>query len=89
MEAAEAWRTLFETWPEAIPRQGMLVTSFKETVPFTGFLFSPGILLVERDAPDSLGARKMMISFDEISAVKIANPMELGRFQVMGFQPPM
>lgn len=86
--AAESWKSLFENWPEAIPRQGLLVTSFQEQVPFIDYLVSGGILLLERDKPDSYGARKVMVAYEHISAVKITSPMELARFQVMGFQTP-
>ncbi len=89
METAEAWRTLFENWPESIPRQGLVVTSFGEQIPFIDFLISGGILLIERDKPDSHGARKVMIAYDAICAIKIPSPMELARFQVLGFQPPL
>jgi len=88
MHTAEAWRTLFENWPEAIPRQGILITSFNESIPFRDFLISGSIVLVERETPDSLGARKVMVAYDAIAAVKITNPMDLARFQVMGFQAP-
>lgn len=88
MHSADAWRSLFENWPETIPRAGMVVTAYGETIPFKDFLISGSIVLVERETPDSLGARKVMIAYDGISAVKIASPMELARFQVMGFQSP-
>jgi hypothetical protein len=88
MDSADAWRMLFENWPESIPRTGLLVTVFQEQIPFTGFLISPGILLLDRDKPDSTGARKVMVSFGAITAVKITSTMELARFQVMGFQAP-
>jgi len=88
MHDAEAWRSLFENWPESIPRQGLLVTSFNETIQFKDFLISGSILLIERETPDTYGARKVMIGYDGILAVKITNPMELSRFQAMGFQPP-
>lgn len=88
MQTAEAWRTLFENWPESIPRQGLLVTSFNETIPFRDFLISGSIVLIERETPDSQGARKVLVAYSAILALKIANPMELARFQVMGFQPP-
>jgi len=88
MHSAEAWRTLFENWPEAIPRQGILVTSFNESIPFRDFLISGSIVLVERETPDAVGARKVMVAYDAIAAVKITNPMDLARFQVMGFQAP-
>lgn len=86
METTESWKSMFESWPEAVPKQGMLVTKFGETVTFTNFLVSGGILLVQKDKPDSHGARKMMIAYDAISAVKLSDPGELARYQVMGFQ---
>lgn len=88
IQAGESWRALFENWPESIPREGLLVTTFQETIPFVDFLVSGGILLVERHKPDSVGSRKVMISYDAISAVKLVTTMETARFQVMGFQPP-
>jgi hypothetical protein len=88
MHAAEAWRSLFENWPESIPREGLLITSFNETIQFRDFLISGSILLVERETPDTYGARKVMIGYEGILAVKITSPMELARFQAMGFQPP-
>lgn len=88
MQTAEAWRSLFENWPDSIPRSGLLVTSFNETIEFKDFLISGSIVLVERNVPDSQGARKVMVAYDAILAVKMTSPMELTRFQVMGFQPP-
>ena len=89
MDRAEAWRSLFENWPAAMPRQGLVVTDYQETIPFVNFLVSGGILLLERDTPDTSGARKVMLAWGAISAVKSPSPIELARFQVMGFQPPM
>lgn len=89
MQSTESWRSLFENWPESIPRQGMIVTTFQETIPFVNFLVSGGILLVERDKPDTYGARKVFVNYEAISAMKLTSPIELARFQVMGFQDPM
>ncbi|MDA0835026.1 MAG: hypothetical protein O2955_16255 [Planctomycetota bacterium] len=86
MESPLAWSQLFENWPDSIPREGMVVTRYQETIPFKNFLISSGLLLLERESPDSNGARKVILSYDGIMAVKIANPMDLARFQVMGFQ---
>ena len=88
LDATEVWRSLFENWPETIPREGLLVTTFNEHLPFNGFLVSGGVLLIDRDKPDTYGARKVMVAYSAILAVKITAVMELGRFQVMGFQPP-
>jgi hypothetical protein len=88
MSNGQEWQQLFENWPDSMPRQAMVVTNFGETITFVNFLLSPGILLLERDKPDTSGARKVMVSWQAISAVKIPSPMELGRFTVMGFQNP-
>ena len=88
MHSAEAWRSLFENWPQAIPRGGLLVTSFGETIAFKDFLISGTMLIVERETPDSLGARKVIVTYDGIVGLKMTSPMELARYQVMGFQSP-
>lgn len=85
----EAWRNLFETWPESVPRRGLIVTTWGEAIQFVSYLVSGGILLVERDRPDTAGARKVMLTWESISCVKITDVIDLARFQVMGFQPPM
>jgi hypothetical protein len=89
MDAADAWRSLFESWPESLPRQGLVVTNYGDQIPFVDFLVSGGILLLARNAPDTQGARKVMLSYGAIVAVKSTDPGELARYQVMGFQPPM
>ena len=89
MDTTSPWRTLFENWPGAIPRTGIAITKFQESVEFVDFLVSGGIVLLERPTPDSSNARKVMLEYEAISAVKITSTVELARFQVMGFQPPM
>lgn len=88
IQTAEAWKSLFENWPGAIPKKGMVVTTFAETIPFVDFLISPGALLLERDRPDTHGARKVALSYEAISAIKLTNPDPLASFQVLGFQAP-
>ncbi len=51
-------------------------------------MISGGVIIVERDKPDTYGARKVLLAYQAIQAVKITSPLELARFQVMGFQPP-
>lgn len=88
MTSGDSWRNLFETWPASMPRRGMVITTFGEAIPFVGYLLTEGIVLLERDRPDTLGARKVLLSYDSIAALKITDVIELDRFQVMGFQPP-
>lgn len=89
MNAAEGWRNLFENWPAAIPRGGLVITSGGESVPFRDFLISGPLLLLDRDVPDSSGARKVILPYEFIAALKLTNTLELARYQVMGFQNPL
>lgn len=85
MAPDDAWRTLFLNWPEGISKAGILTTSLGENVTFVGFALSPGLLLVERDKPDALGSRKVIIPYSNIVAVKLGTPMSLQELQPLGF----
>ena len=85
----EYWRAMFENWPNSVPRRGLVITIFNESIPFVAYMMSGGIILLERDRPDTLGARKVMLAYDAIAAVKITDVVELANFQALGFQPPM
>ena len=87
MQATNPWRNLFEHWPKSIPRQATLVTSFGEQIAFVNFLVSGGAVLVERDRPDTNGARKVIVAYEAIQAVKLTDPGDIARYQVLGFQP--
>lgn len=89
MNSGEYWRMLFENWPASLPRRGLVITTFGESIPFVAYLLSPGIVLLERDKPDTLGARKVMLAYDAIASIKITDVIELARFQELGFQPPV
>lgn len=79
------WRNLLLKWPKELPRQGMVVTVFQETIPFMNFLVAEGAVVLERDRPDATGARKVMLVYTSILAIKISNPMEMDVFKKMGF----
>jgi hypothetical protein len=87
--AADTWRNPFQHWPGSLPKQGLLVTNFGEQIAFTNFLVSGTAVLVERDKPDTIGARKVVLDYGAISAVKLTDPGDIARFQVLGFQPPV
>lgn len=86
MENSDCWRELFCQWPQTIPREGIIVTTFQETIPFINFMTSGGVLLAERDRPDSSGARKVMVAFGAIAAVKYTNTLDFDKYKVMGFE---
>ena len=88
MTDRNVWAELFENWPPSLPPKGLVVTRQGESVPFVMFLLRPGVLLLQRDKPDSSGGRQVMLAYDEIAAVKITEPTDLVRFQAFGFSPP-
>lgn len=83
----EHWQSLFENWPDVIQRKGSVVNQQGEAVPFTNFMISFGLLLLERDGPDANGARKIIMAYDSIAMVKLSAVAEMSLFQSMGFQP--
>lgn len=86
MDLTAAWQSAFAAWPAELPRAGMLVTSGQETIPFVDFLLGPDFLIVERDKPDSQGARKLIVALAAITAVKLTTPEPLSSLQ--GFAAP-
>jgi len=78
-------QSLFENWPGNFPRTGVLITNFQETIPFNDFRVNEGIVLLQRERPDTIGARKMMVSFSAIVALKLTGVEELSVYDQMGF----
>ena len=87
-DAAEIWRNCFRKWPADLERRGVLVTSFGEQIPFDGFATTEELLLIERRAPDTVGARTVIVAFQSIQALKIVDVAKAKAFQSMGFTAP-
>ena len=81
------YRRLFANWPAKIPKTGLLVTSAGESIPFVSYQISGDLLLLERRTPDAQGARRVILSFEVITALKILDAIEMPLFAGMGFQP--
>ncbi len=82
------WRDFFTQWPAEMHRRGIVVTSFGEQIPFSAFWTSSNLLLLERQTPDSLGARTIVLAFTQITALKIVDVLKLNAFQTIGFEGP-
>ena len=80
------WRDVFTNWPAAIPRRGVLVSTLNEAVPFKGFLTKGDTLLLERTNPDALGTRFIVLAFDAIHMLKLADPLKESVFAAAGYQ---
>ena len=86
METSQTWKECFNNWPAAVQRRGLLVTSFGEQIPFSGFVTNPGLLLLERTTPDASGSRFVILPYTEISAIKIIEPLKQPALMALGFQ---
>jgi len=86
MDASAKWKSFFLHWPPDLPRRGVVVTSYNEQVPFESFLTSESMLLVERRAPDAVGARKVVLLYESVQAVKVVDPVDAAVFNVAGFR---
>ena len=83
---ANDWKVIFDNWPRDTPRSGVVVSSFDEQILFVEFLTTSEFVLLERRAPDAVGARKVIIPYSEIRAVKIVEPVKLEVFEPLGFE---
>jgi len=86
MQSADYWQSLFESWPDHFPPQGIIITSHQESIPFANFMIGEGLIVLERENPDSSGARKIILAYSQIAALKITATFDLVRFQELGFR---
>lgn len=86
MDSAQAWQAFFAEWPNGVPPRGVLVTSFDEQISFSNFLTTESLLLVERQTPDAMGGRKVIIPYGKIDAVKVVDPVRPQIFIAAGFK---
>lgn len=85
MDAAASWKTVFESWPAEIPRQGSILTLFGDTIPFCNFMVAGALVLLDRDKPDQYGTRKVILSWSQIACLRMSTTLELSAFSRMGF----
>ena len=83
---ADAWKAYFSNWPEDLAKQGILITNFDEQIPFAGFLTSNTFLLLDRKTPDSLGARTVILSYGNVTALKVTDVVDQKIFRSIGFE---
>lgn len=85
MGGGTSWQRYFQNWPKDVPPRGIVVTSFDEQVPFDGFLTTDGMVLLERKTPDNAGARKVLLAYENIVAVKFVDIIRNKAFEAAGF----
>jgi hypothetical protein len=89
MDAVSSWRDVFRRWPTEMPRRGVLVVAFGEQIPFSGFSASEAMLLLERQSPDSMGTRTILLPYDQVLGLKIVDVVKPRTFHSLGFDMPV
>ncbi|MBI1903854.1 MAG: hypothetical protein HYS13_22350 [Planctomycetia bacterium] len=84
-DLADVWRKFFQHWPKGLSHAGVLVTE-QEQIPFAGFMHTDAMLLIERRTPDTQGARKVLVPYGTIVALKIVDVVTDKPFREAGFQ---
>jgi hypothetical protein len=64
----------------------MIVTSFNEQIIFSAFWTSENFLFIERQTPDPMGARSIVLPYDQILALKIVDVVKAKQFRAAGFE---
>ncbi len=82
---SEIWAQIFKKWPATLPQRGVVVTAFNDQIPFCGFLRTEDALLLERQTPDAVGARKVILAYSQIVGLKITDPIGADVFREAGF----
>lgn len=89
MEQNTAWKDFFRAWPTGLDRRGVLVCTFGEQVPFDNFMTGDRLLIVDRSVPDTMGARKIVLPYENIAAIKFVEVVKSKIFQPLGFDEPL
>ena len=84
-DMAAVWRELFARWPASINRKGILISSYHEQIPFDDFVFNNDFIILQRPAPDAVGARRVCVPFRLIEAIKYTDPVKIETYASMGF----
>jgi len=79
------WRDYFLNWPKELPRRGVIVVAFGEQIPFDGFLTTDSLVLVERRTPDAIGARKVIVPYSQVQAIKLVDVATSKMMRTAGF----
>ena len=88
MDLAQVWKQYLSNWPDGLLRKGVVVSG-EEQIVFVSFLMSDAVVLFERQAPDSVGGRKVILPYDAIKAIKVTEPIDDKPFIASGFAPSL
>ncbi len=84
--STEIWREVFTSWPESIPKRGLVVSTLNETIPFKSFFLKGDTVLLERTNPDPVGTRFIVLAFDAIHMLKLTEPFKESALHAAGYK---
>lgn len=85
MDASAVWQQFFQNWPQGVPQRGVLVMRDGEQILFDGLMASDTMLLIERKTPDTTGARKVLLAYEDVAALKFVDVVKAKTFESAGF----
>lgn len=85
MANSAEWQRMFLEWPTSIQRRGIVTTVLDEQIPFKGFMTTDKMVLLERQNPDQLGARFIVLEYGSVGALKYIDPLRADNFTGLGF----
>lgn len=83
--SATIWREMFLKWPPHFKRKGVIEPARGESIPFVDFVMSEDVVVIERATPDTAGARRVAIPFQNIMLVKYTEPLNTEAFLLAGY----
>lgn len=86
MDLGTIWREFLQAWPSGLTQSGVMVMSGGEQIAFCSFLLSDQVVMLERNAPDTVGARMLVVPYAKIDAIKITEPVGSDVFREAGFR---
>lgn len=79
------WAKFFRNWPKNIPTRGVVNNRLNDTTVFKSFMLQGELILLERISPDSVGARFVVLPFEEIASVKYTDQLRQDALESAGF----
>jgi hypothetical protein len=80
------WGEFFSRWPADLPRHGIVVTTFNEQIMFSSFWTGENLMMFERQTPDAIGARSVVLPYTQILGVKIVEIIKPKHIKSAGFE---
>ena len=84
-KSAAIWRDMFLKWPPHFKRKGVIEPVRGESIPFIDFVMSEDVVVIERATPDTTGARRVAIPFQNIMLLKYTEPLNTEAFLLAGY----